>query len=187
MVVGKTIRNVVRIDFDDRDYRDVISNQYKLRLVPERPNCLELTVPVCGFSRRDHTQAAAVKAMEARMNRAYPRIQELIDVTRNGLSADQKKVYLIRFPEDMALSNDLFSPSSRNGVVEYTFIPMETGIEYKSRRAGVPTHVFNLTNTHITWMLSTVQAKQLVVETTRDMDAQEKLDAQMAGMNVSAP
>lgn len=184
MLVGNKIRNVVRIDLDDRDYRDVIADGYMLKLLDDRPNCLELTVPVCCYSRRNHTEAMRVKDEEVALGRSNARIQELVDVTRNGLSPDQKKVYLLRFPEKMVLSNDLYSPTARNGIVQYTINPMEGSTVWTSKTAGIAPHTYNLTNTHVTWMISTVQEKQLVVDNARDMTASEMMDLQMAGMRL---
>jgi hypothetical protein len=178
MSIDYYMRNVVRIDIDNLDFRDVVKGLYQLRLPEDRPNCLELTIPVCGFGRRDAVAANLLLVEETRLNRANPRIQELIDVTRNAIRPNDTKVYLIQFPETMEMSNDLFSAGSRNGVVKISMIPIESDFLFNG-------HTFSMTNTHVTWMLRVLQEKEMVVNNGVELTAEEMMIRQMAGTTMN--
>jgi hypothetical protein len=166
---------LIQIELDDQDIRDVIDNQYQLKIVSTHPNWLELTMPVCGYSRRNAAAAAEVTAEQKLCLVHDERVQEATDVARNAIRSTARKKYLIRFEDFVMLSNLHFSPDSVDGEVEQVDMPVESSCDFSSLKT------YEITQTKVIWKLTTIEDKDYVVEAPAvKLTQHEKMMARMA-------
>jgi hypothetical protein len=176
--LGEKLRTMIHIELDDRDIRDVLDGQFELKLSSTHPNCLELKMPVCGYSRRSTIEAANVERTQVRFGQSNGRVQEAYDVARNAIRPHKRKKYLLRFASDVVFSNSHFSPDSVDGIVDQVDLPVESACVFSA------TKTYSMTQTMVTWRLTTVQERDCVVEApAAKLTQHEKMTAMMAGMS----
>lgn len=174
--VSGIFRSVYRIDLDNLDIRDVLANSYVLRLVPDHPNWAELSMPFCCYTRRNEVEAAKLLEVEKDEGHSIQNIQDVMDEARNSIHGKTKKL-LLRFDEDVVLTNECFSPGTMNNVVDFAMLPVETSFVFTA------TKTYGITTTCLSWMVATVEEKQRVVATPRVATATDKLAARLARMS----
>lgn len=175
--VHGTLRNVYRISLDDQDIRDVLGNNITFRLLADHPNCAELIVPLCSYTRRHPNEAQRLYQLEQMLECNNERAQNVLSVARNAIG-DKKKKILVRFEEGTILSNECYSPAAIDGRVNYDMIPLETSFPF------MPSKSYGITMTTINWNVTTVEGFQRIVSTPRVDTAQDKLNSVLAHMSL---
>ena len=99
------------------DPRDFMAGKFKARLDPSSGSN-EIVIDFLSVRHSKLKEANLFNATKAAWNINCARTEEAENVVRNKILADpkrQKKQLLLRFPEDMVLSNKHYSPDSQEG------------------------------------------------------------------------
>lgn len=176
--VGGRLRTIYRVDIDNQDLRDVLADMFVLRLVEDHPNWAELTMPTCCYTRRVAEEALKMRAVEHEEEHFIPHVQHAMDAARNAIG-DKTKKLLLKFEDNVILSNDSFLPDSINGKVDYTMLPVESSFQFGANKA------YGITTTCVSWRLTTVEGTKRVLEVPRVVTAADKLAARLARMSTS--
>jgi hypothetical protein len=169
----------------DGDMRDVISDCYKARLVG--PN--EMLIELPSMSHSFYYDVASHNEVLKSFGGLCPRMEVAQGVVRNKLldiKTLQKKYLLLRFPEDVVLSNQHYSPKSENGEIACNIIPL--AITFRVQQDAPDMMV---STTTVQWKVSIEEAEQRRV-TRHVPQNQNKALAQLTkqlseGMQFSSP
>ena len=136
------------------DPRDAYAGLYRAYLVGSHPYIFIKAPGQSASFRMDHT------LLQARERNHCPRVQEAIDLNRNDVENDGKRVakhFLLKFPAFIQLSNTIYSPDARSGRIKGAITPyhVETKVSGKD---------FKMLMCRIAWKVHIVEATMRVVE-----------------------
>jgi hypothetical protein len=110
-----------------------------------------------------------------------PCTQESHDVARNKILKDkryQTKHLLLRFPQGMDLSNNVYSPQLSDGEIEIETLPFKSEFEAGGYKVTTVT-------AQISWKISIVEEEKRVVKSKTDSNkAAAKLVERLSGMEL---
>jgi hypothetical protein len=159
------------------DLRDLTSDKYKAQLVGE--NEILITMPSVSHYWL-HAPKDYFEKVEA-FNIDCPRTKEAHDVARNAILDDedrQTKLLLLRFPENIALSNNHYSPTAIDFELDSEVVPFESSFKVANKQ-------FKTTTTAIYWKIAIIEEKKRVVKAIDDKGkkGEAKLAQRFASMS----
>ena len=147
------------------DPRDFMAGKFKARLDPSSGSNIVIDFPSVRHSKLK--EANLFNATKAAWNINCARTEEAENVVRNKILADpkrQKKQFLLRFPEDMVLSNKHYSPDSQEGgEIEMEIIYIQTSWTVPESN---PVQTYPMLEAVVQWKVSIAEAEPRVVKTT---------------------
>jgi hypothetical protein len=172
----------------DCDPRDFMAGKFKARLDSSAPNEILIELPSMRHSKLNESEKFKPRKVAFQIN--CPRTQEAEDVARNKILSDperQKKHILLRFPEDMILTNKHYSPDSQEGGdnIEMEIVYIETTWTVPESN---PVKTYPMLESVVQWKVSIVEDEPRIVKKTDKTGANPraaKLAQRLQGMNVS--
>jgi hypothetical protein len=171
------------------DPRDFMAGKFKARLDPSSSNAILIELPSMRHSKLNESDKFDATKAAFQINCA--RTQEAENVARNKIMGDpdrQKKHFLLRFPDDMILSNKHYSPNSQEeaGEIEMEIVYIETSWTVPESN---PEKKYAMFESVVQWKVSIAEAEPRVVKNTNKAGSNkhaEKLAQRLQGMNVDA-
>jgi len=142
------------------DLRDLVLDKYKAQLVTE--NEILITMP-SGSHYLLHEHDNYFKQVKA-FKVLCPRTKEAYNAARNPILSDVKRLtkhILLRFSEEITLSNDQYSPKATNYELEYEMVPYVSSFEILGKQ-------FTTTVGTIFWKIAVFEEKRRVVKAKDD-------------------
>lgn len=168
----------IQLSVDPRDaYADGL---YQAYLLPGPNPYILIKVPgQCASFRLDHELLLAKEASSS-----CPRVQEAVDLHRNAVESDGKRVakhILLKFPEYMTLSNDIYSPDSTSGRIDekITLYSLKTVLHAGGKQ-------ISMIMCRLAWKVHIVERNVRAVEAAKPQgkSRQQKMTEQLAGMEL---
>ena len=164
------LHNGFDIAIDGIDVRDFVNDMYKADLIS--PNEVLLKMP--SVSHAWLTEPCAVNCQ---------RTQDAYEITRNAilLSSERKaKLLLLRFPLDIALSNQHYSSQSVSGEIENEIVMRESSFTFEGK-------ILKSLVSTVVWKVSIIEEHQRVVKRSTNSDKKKgaaKLSKYFSGMTI---
>lgn len=160
------------------DLRDIFEGKYNAYLYSDNEIMVHMPSMSHAFLHESEMLIKKQKAHDTHCSRT----QESHDVARNKILKDERrqtKRLLLRFPQDMELSNNVYSPqSSDDGEIEIETLPFKSEFE-----AGG--HKVTTVTVRISWKVSIVEEEKRVVKSSTDSNkAAAKLTERLSGMEL---
>ena len=168
------------------DPRDYMAGRFKARLNPAKPN--EVLIELPSMRHSDLHEAEKFKERKTAFGINCTRLQEAEDVARNKILTDpdrQKLDIVLRFPDDMKLTNKHYSPDSQeeDDNIDDELVFIETVWEVPNTG---PVKKHNMIEAKVEWKVSIIEAEPRRVA-TKDTAAKlraAKVALRLEGMNI---
>ena len=138
------------------DMRYLLEDKYSAHLISS--NEIMICLPSMSYTFLYNSEAHTKRLMA--MGSLCPRTEEVHDVARNQILSErmrQTRHLLLQFPVDLELSNDIYSPESEEGEIEFESVPTVEEIEFNNES-------FKITTLRVSWKVSLIEKKKRSVK-----------------------